>query len=152
MFDRVGGRRVDPYMHDGNYIIASNHKLPWVKQFNLMAAYHYFYNVGWLLVELLRKKTKVGDKPVSMQLVGILGMAHNIYRTFGWACRLMFGKIQRVLEPPASRIPMRSVGGGHADHELSFTSLTVERSVANGLAGNGSKRTAKQREEHAASH
>jgi radical SAM superfamily enzyme YgiQ (UPF0313 family) len=42
VFDRVGGRRVDPYMHDGNYVIASHHKQPWRKQFNLLAGYLYF--------------------------------------------------------------------------------------------------------------
>jgi radical SAM superfamily enzyme YgiQ (UPF0313 family) len=149
VIDSAGGRRVDPYMCDGNYIIASKHPRPWVKQLNLMAAYLYFYNVVSLLTELLRKKTKAGDKPAAMQLVGILGLTHNIYRTFGWACRLMLGKIERVVEPPASRIPMRSVGGGHADHELSITSLTIERSVPKGQAGDGSNGAAKQRLEHA---
>ena len=72
---------------------------------------------------------KVGDKPAAMQLVGILGLTHNIYRTFGWACRLAFGKIQRVIEPPDSRIPMRNVTGGKADHELKVVTLTVERPV-----------------------
>jgi len=129
VIDRAGGRKVEPYMHDGNYIIASNHKRPWTKQLNLMAAYLYFYNVGSLLRELLRPRTKIGDKPAAMQLVGILGLTHNIYRTFGWACRLAFGKIQRVLEPPDSPIPMRSVTGGKADHELKVVTLTVERPV-----------------------
>ena len=152
VFDRVGGRRVDPYMHDGNYIIASHHKHPWMKQLNLMAAYLYFYNVGSLLALLLRKKTKVGDKPASMQLIGIIGLGHNIYRTFGWACRLMFRKIERLHEQPASLIPMRSIGGSQADHDLAVISLTVERSAPNGQTGNGSKRTAGQRVEHAASH
>jgi hypothetical protein len=76
------------------------------------------------------------------QLVVLRDQAHNIYRTFGWACRLMFRKIERVLEPPASRIPMRSVGGGHADHDLSVTTLTIDRSVPE----------AQRQVEHAASH
>ena len=109
-------------------MIASHHKQPWRKQFNLLAGYLYFYNVLWLLVALGRKKTKVGDKPVSMQLIGILGLAHNIYRTLGWAFRLMFRKIERVTKPPASPIPVRSVGGGPASHALSVVSLTAERS------------------------
>ncbi len=119
VIDRAGGRRVDPYMHDGNYVIASSHKRPWRKQLNLLAGYLYFYNVLWLLVELLRRKTRVGDKPVSMQLVGILGVTHNIRRTLGWAVRLMLGPIVRVAEPPSSRIPMRDVHGGPASHALS---------------------------------
>ena len=79
-----------------------------------------------------------------MQLIGIVGLAHNIYRTFGWACRLMFRKIERLHEQPASLIPMRSIGGTQADHDLSVT-LTIERSAPNGQAG-------KQRVEHAVTH
>jgi hypothetical protein len=132
-------------MHDGNYVIASHHKQPWRKQFNLLAGYLYFYNVGWLLVALLGKKTKVGDKPLSMQLIGILGVAHNIYRTLGWAFRLMFRKIERVTEPPSSAIPMRSVGGGPASHALSVETLTVERSPPPGRAPeNSSSKPARQ--------
>ena len=151
VFDRVGGRRVDPYMHDGNYIIASHHKRPWIKQLNLMAAYLYFYNVGSLLAALLRKRTKVGDKPASMQLIGIIGLGHNIYRTFGWACRLMFQKIERLHEQPASPIPMRSIGGTQADHDLSVIELTIERSAPEEQPGNGSTKVTRQRVEHAAS-
>ena len=88
-------------------------------------------------------------KPVK---IGIIGLGHNIYRTFGWACRLMFRKIERLHEQPASLIPMRSIGGSQADHDLAVISLTVERSAPNGQTGNGSKRTAGQRVEHAASH
>ncbi|MHC4903756.1 MAG: hypothetical protein ACYTGD_19125, partial [Planctomycetota bacterium] len=132
VFDRVGGRRVDAYMHDGNYVIASSLQRPWRKQLNILTGYLHFYNVLWLLVALFGKKTKVGDKPISMQLIGILGLAHNIYRTLGWAFRLMVGRIERVAKPPSSPIPMRSVEGGPASHELSVVSLTVDRSPPNG--------------------
>jgi hypothetical protein len=135
VFDRVGGRRVEPYMHDGNYVIASSLRRPWRKQFNILTGYLYFYNVLWLLVALFGKKTKVGDKTISMQLVGILGSAHNIYRTLGWGFRLMLGKIERLTEPPSSPIPMRSVEGGPASHELSVVSVTVEHAPANGQQG-----------------
>jgi hypothetical protein len=36
------------------------------------------------------------------------GLAHTIRRTFGWAMRLMFGKIERHVRPPASPIRMCS--------------------------------------------
>ncbi len=80
-----------------------------------------------------------------MQLVGILGLTHNIYRTLGWAFRLKFGKIERLTEPPSSRIPMRSIESGRASHELSVISVTIERSSPTGQAGeSGSDRTAKR--------
>ena len=140
VFDRVGGRRVDPYMHDGNYVIASHHKQPWRKQFNILAGYLYFYNLLWLLAAVFRKKTKVGDKPISMQLLGIVGVAHNIYRTLGWALRLKFRKIERLTQPPTSTIPMRSVGGGTASHDRSAVSLTIERSALPDRAGQNRSR------------
>ena len=129
VFDRVGGRRVDPYMHDGNYVIASHHKQPWKKQLNILASYSYFYNPWWLIVAMARK-TKVGDKPVSAQLLGMLGNLQNIRRTLGWALRLMFRKIQRHTEPPKSTIPMQSVEGTHSIHTTPTVQMTIDRAPA----------------------
>ena len=126
VFDRVGGRRVDPYMHDGNYVIASHHKHPWIKQFNILASYSYFYNPWWLIVQL-RRKTKVGDKPVGAQLLGMLGNTQNIRRTLGWVFRLMFRKIERHTEPPKSVIPMQSVEGTQSIHTEPTVLITVDR-------------------------
>ena len=129
VFDRVGGRRVDPYMHDGNYVIASHHKHPWKKQLNILASYSYFYNPVWLIVEM-RRKTKVGDKPVSAQLMGILGLTQNFRRTLGWAVRLMFRRIERHTGPPTSSIPMRSVEGTLSIHTRPAVPLTIGRTAA----------------------
>ncbi|MCP3905346.1 MAG: B12-binding domain-containing radical SAM protein [Planctomycetes bacterium] len=128
VFDRVGGRRVDPYMHDGNYVIASHHKHPWKKQLNILTSYSYFYNPWWLLVALLRK-TKVGDKPVSAQLFGMLGNSQNIRRTLGWAFRLMFRKIERLSETPASTIPMQSVEGTHSIYATPTVEITIDKAA-----------------------
>lgn len=114
VFDRVGGRQILPHMYDGNYVVASLHKRPWLKQFNMMLGYLYFYNPFWLAVNLLRKKTKVSNKAAGMQVVGILGVIQTIRHTFPWALRLMFGKVQRLAEPPASRVPVRHLGAACA--------------------------------------
>ena len=126
VFDYVGGRRVDPYMHDGNYVIASHHKRPWIKQLNILTSYAYFYNPWWLLVTFLRK-TNVGSKPFNAQVFGMLGNTQNIRRTFGWAVRLMFRKIRRHTKPPASKIPMQSVEGTHSIHTTPTVTITVDR-------------------------
>jgi len=105
---RAGGREVRPYMHDGNYVIASSHARPWRKQFNLLLGYLYFYNPLWLAVNLWRRKTKVGMKPAYMQLVGMIGVSQSIRRTFGWAIRLMFTRIRRHTLPPQTTVPMRT--------------------------------------------
>jgi radical SAM superfamily enzyme YgiQ (UPF0313 family) len=113
---RVGGREVRPYMYDGNYVIASGHKRPWRKQLNLLTGYVYFYNPIWLIAALLERKSKVGIKPAGMQLVGMMGSIQTIRRTFSWALRLMFQKIERHDQPPVSPIPIRGVGGAPATH------------------------------------
>jgi hypothetical protein len=104
---RVGGRSVDPHMYDGNYVVASSHRRPWRKQLNLLASYAYFYNPIALAALLLRKKTRVSEKAACMQIVGMIGVLQTARRTLGWAVRLMFGKVERLAEPPSSAVATR---------------------------------------------
>ena len=46
----------------------------------------------------------------------MLGALMTIRRTFTWAIRLMFGKIERLSQPPQSKVPMRSVDGAVPSH------------------------------------
>ncbi|HZL35536.1 MAG TPA: radical SAM protein [Tepidisphaeraceae bacterium] len=124
VFKRVGGQRVLPHMYDGNYVIASGHAQPWRKQLNMLIGYASFYNPLWLAHNLLRKKTKVSHKAAGMQVVGMMGLAQSIRRTFSWAIRLRFGKIDRLAQAPVSPVPMRSVDGGCASHS-GQTTLTI---------------------------
>jgi hypothetical protein len=50
----------------------------------------------------------------------------TIVRTFGWAMRLMFGRIERHSHPPVSEIPMRSVDGAAASHDTSIISIQIQ--------------------------
>lgn len=43
-FDKVNGQEIEPYTVDGNYVVASKHPRPWIKQLNLLAGYTYFFN------------------------------------------------------------------------------------------------------------
>ncbi|MEA2735103.1 MAG: hypothetical protein QOE14_1554, partial [Humisphaera sp.] len=135
---KVAGREVRPYMYDGNYVVASKHARPWKKQLNLLAAYLYFYNPVWLAVNLWRKNTRVGMKPAYMQMVGMVGLTQSIRRTFGWALRLMFGKIERQTVPPQTAVPMRSVVSGEvAMHAPVEITIHAKRSPAMAGAGKG---------------
>ena len=116
VIESAGGRRVMPHMYDGNYVVASGQKRPWRKQLNLLIAYMYFYNPLWFAVALLHGKTRVSFKSAVMQLIGMLGLIHTIRRTISWTLRLMFGKIERLSRPPASRIPVRGINGAPASH------------------------------------
>ena len=134
VIDRAGGRRVTPHMYDGNYVVASTHKRPWRNQLNMLCGYLYFYNPIWLAVNLLRKRTKVSHKAAGMQVVGMLGLIQTVRRTAGWAVRLMFGKIERLSDPPVNVIPMRSADGAAASHAPCPTALEPPRPSRKRLA------------------
>ena len=135
-YDSAGGRPVETYMLDGNYVVASEHPKPWRKQFNIMAAYLYFYNPLRFLLALVRPKGKLYLTDAGMQVLGMWGLIQTIRRTFGWALRLMRGPIRRKSRIPASVIPMRSADGGPASHALpttpqaGYVALTAESSTA----------------------
>ena len=123
VIDSAGGKRVDPHMYDGNYVVASVHSRPWRKQLNLLIGYAYFYNPIRLVALLAGKKTKVSQKAAGMQIVGMLGLAQSLRRTTGWALRLMFGRIVRLGQPPASPVPTTtcaSDGGANGLVQLSI--------------------------------
>ena len=58
-YQSVDGVAVEPYLVDGNRVVASRHPRPWVKQLNLLAAYLYFYNPLRFLAALVRPKTRI---------------------------------------------------------------------------------------------
>jgi hypothetical protein len=114
----VGGQRARQYMYDGNYVVASTLARPWRKQINMLISYLYFYNPVWLFWYTIGPKKHLRLKPAGMQIVGIMGLAHTIRRTLGWAVRLMYGKIDRLKSPRRSPIPMRAIDGSRATHEI----------------------------------
>ena len=116
VFRSVGGKKVLPHMYDGNYVIASNHKHPWNKQLNILIGYASFYNPIRLIAMLLGRKSKVVHKAMGMQLIGMMGLFHTIRRTATWAARLMFCRIERLTDSPASPLPIRGVDGHAACH------------------------------------
>jgi len=122
-YDSVAGRRVEPYMSDGNYVVASKHEQPWRKQFNMLAVYLYFYNPLRFLVALVRSKSHFHLIDAAMQGIGMWGVSQTIRRTFGWGLRLMRGDIQRQFKMPASELPMRDACGGSASHALPGTQV-----------------------------
>jgi len=121
VYESVGGRRVEGYMIDGSYVIASNHEKPWRKQLNIWAAYLYFYNPLRFLIALIRPKSNLYLMDPGMQVIGMWGLVLTVRRTLGWALRLMFGQIKRRITAPTSTIPMRGPDGSPASHALPGT-------------------------------
>lgn len=58
-FDTVNDQPVSPHIGDGNYVIASKHPRPWLKQLNLLIAYTYFFNPLRLLIALIWSKSYI---------------------------------------------------------------------------------------------
>lgn len=108
-FDSVAGRPVERWMHDGNYVIASHAKRPWAKQVNIWLAYMMFYNPINFARAVWNHRGPLGDRPLAMQLVGMVGLTQNIRRTFGWMLRLTTGRFKRATTPPASAITIKPV-------------------------------------------
>src|SRR5581483_4415958 len=50
---------IPPHIVDGNYLVASKHARPWIKQLNLLAGYTYFFNPLRLLLALVWSKSWV---------------------------------------------------------------------------------------------
>jgi len=58
-YKSVDGITVEPYIVDGNRVVASRAPKPWVKQFNILAAYFYFYNPLRFLMSLVLPKSNI---------------------------------------------------------------------------------------------
>ncbi|NEW85803.1 radical SAM protein [Rhodopseudomonas sp. WA056] len=56
-FSRAGDIKVEPHIMDGNYVVASKHARPWMKQLNLLLAYTYFFNPVRFLSALVFSKS-----------------------------------------------------------------------------------------------
>jgi radical SAM superfamily enzyme YgiQ (UPF0313 family) len=121
LYEQVGTRRVENYMLDGNYVVASRHPEPWRKQLNLLTAYLFFYNPLRLIFAIAKPTNRLYLADLIVQFLGMWGLSQTLRRTFGWFLRLLFGRLKRRDKTPASRIPMRGADGGEADHALPGT-------------------------------
>ena len=58
-FERVDGQPIDPHIVDGNYVVASKHDRPWLKQLNLLGGYTYFFNPLRMLLATIWSKSAI---------------------------------------------------------------------------------------------
>jgi hypothetical protein len=58
-FEAVDGKKIEPHTVDGNYVVASKHPRPWLKQFNLLIGYTYFFNPLRFLIALFFSKSMI---------------------------------------------------------------------------------------------
>jgi radical SAM superfamily enzyme YgiQ (UPF0313 family) len=58
-FDAVDGKKLEPHTIDGNYVVASKHPQPWLKQLTLLVGYTYFFNPLRVVIALLFSKSTI---------------------------------------------------------------------------------------------
>lgn len=58
-FKSVGGQEIEQWFADGNYVVASKHPRPWLKQLSILAAYAYFFNPLRMLLSLVWSKSYI---------------------------------------------------------------------------------------------
>jgi radical SAM superfamily enzyme YgiQ (UPF0313 family) len=125
-YKSVNGRPIQPHMIDGNHVVASRHRRPWSKQVNILIAYMFFYNPLRLLKALAFPKNRRGHfADAGAQLIGMIGVLHNLWRTPRWLYHLLRGDIERHTEEPVSPLPFRSVDGAPASHGLPHQPVTT---------------------------
>jgi len=103
---------VKPYMCDGNYVIASSHKQPWLKQFNMLIGLRLVLQPAPHVRLPAGQTFESRPQAAAIQVIGMWGLIQTIRRTAFWALRLGFGQIERMTESPRSPLPMRSVVAG----------------------------------------
>ncbi|HUG68640.1 MAG TPA: radical SAM protein [Pirellulaceae bacterium] len=82
-FDSVDGQRIEPHIVDGNYVVASKHPRPWVKQLNLLIAYTYFFNpvrMAWAVVRPMSKFSQLDVENRPAEEVKQYGLLRKIRR------------------------------------------------------------------------
>ncbi|HTN74998.1 MAG TPA: radical SAM protein [Pirellulaceae bacterium] len=58
-FKSVDGQEIEQWIADGNYVIASKHVRPWIKQLTILLAYAYFFNPLRMLLSLIWSKSNI---------------------------------------------------------------------------------------------
>jgi radical SAM superfamily enzyme YgiQ (UPF0313 family) len=120
-YESVDGRPVTPHLYDGNNVVASFAKHPWLRQLNILIAYTWFYNPLRLLWALVASKSPRGwFADAGFQVLGMAGLLRNYARSPRWMWHLLRAgrRVVRAKAVPRSPVPMRSPTGGAADHDL----------------------------------
>ena len=117
----VNSKPVTPHMIDGNHVVASFAKRPWLRQLNVLIAYTWFYNPLRLLRAIVASKSPRGwFADAGFQMWGMAGLLRNYLRSPRWMWHLWRGgrHPERATEVPRSTVPMRSPEGALAAHDL----------------------------------
>jgi hypothetical protein len=102
---RVGRLPVADRHYDGNHIVATASRWPWVKQLNILVAYAAFYN-PLAAVRALVKVDRFWKFRLSYQFLGHLGLLRSAWSAAGWTRRLLTGPVERLRAAPVPKFPL----------------------------------------------
>jgi hypothetical protein len=100
VFDSVDGRQIEHWQIDGNHVVATSSKSPWLVQLRLLAGYVAFYNPLNFLWSLIRPSRRLFLIEAGVQVVGMYALARTAVENLRWAFRLWWGPIKRRTSPP----------------------------------------------------
>lgn len=106
VFKSIAGKRVDEAQFDGNHVVASGEKRPWLKQWNLIAGYASFYNPISLLGAMIFPKRRLAGADIGMQFIGMAALAKTALDSARWSWRLLRGPVEHCNAVPGPRLRM----------------------------------------------
>ena len=107
MLGRVGKLPVADRHYDGNHIVATASRWPWMKQVNILVAYATFYN-PFSALKALVKVDRFWKFRLLYQFLGHLGILKSAWSASGWTRRLLTGPVERLRNAPVAEVPPRA--------------------------------------------
>jgi radical SAM superfamily enzyme YgiQ (UPF0313 family) len=102
---RVGRLPVADRHYDGNHIVATASRFPWMKQINILVAYAAFYNPLAALRALV-KVDRFWKFRLAYQFLGHMGIAKSAWTAAGYMRRLVTGPVERLRDAPVPKFPL----------------------------------------------
>ncbi|MEO1996749.1 MAG: radical SAM protein [Planctomycetaceae bacterium] len=107
VFERVGRHPLPEAFYDGNHVIASRHRHPWIRQLQLQLAYLAFYNpINFTRTLFKDLRLKYRRRRLQWQVVGASMMVPSALKLLSYTLSLMTRRIHKHETTPPRGLPM----------------------------------------------
>jgi len=96
----AGGHPVQEWQIDGNNVVSTRSKSPWLVQLRMLAGYIMFYNPVQWLWGLVHPRRKLFLADILVQSAGMYALARTAAKQLRWALQLWWGPIVRYTSSP----------------------------------------------------
>ena len=115
VFSQIGEQSVPEAFYDGNHVIASRHKRPWIRQLQVLLAYLTFYNpVNFARTLCSNLRDKHSRRRLKWQVIGGSMLIPSILKTLAFTLALLCRRITRHTKAPPRCLPMVDARSGDA--------------------------------------